>query len=119
MKRIASIWVAAALLMLALALPAQAQAKAGAAIASQRCAKCHGATGNGDGPDLAKLNVTTAPQSWRSKIGMSKWTDREIIDIITLGGKATGNSPVMPAFHDKLTSEQIDDMLAYIRSLAM
>lgn len=49
---------------------------------------------------------------------MQKWSDQEIVDIITKGGKAVNSSPVMPRFGGKLSDAQIQDLLAFIRSLA-
>jgi mono/diheme cytochrome c family protein len=49
---------------------------------------------------------------------MRQWSDKEIVDIITKGGKAVGSSPVMPRFGGKLSDSQIQDLLAFIRSLS-
>lgn len=117
--RTSSYMLAALALLLLLGTSARAaDIKAGAALAAKHCAKCHGANGNGDGPALKKLHSTVSPQSWHNKVAMSKWSDKEIVDMIKLGGKANGYAPVMPKFQGKLTNPQIADLLAYIRSLA-
>ncbi|MGO9061765.1 MAG: c-type cytochrome [Candidatus Binataceae bacterium] len=109
------------LLMLAIGvMPASAagDAAAGAKIFTARCARCHGADGKGNGPDLAKLHPTTSPVDWTRSAVMKQWSDDEILAIITKGGKAVKSSPVMPPFQGKLTNAQIQDLLAFIRTLA-
>jgi mono/diheme cytochrome c family protein len=100
--------------------PARAagDAAAGAKIFAERCARCHGKGGEGNGPDLAKLHPASSPVNWTRSVVMKQWSDAEILAIISKGGKAVGSSPVMPAFAGKLTDAQIQDMLAFIRSLA-
>jgi cytochrome c6 len=109
------------LLMLAIGvMPASAagDAAAGAKIFTARCVRCHGAEGKGNGPDLAKLHPSTSPVDWTNTGVMKQWSDAEIVAIITKGGKAVKSSPVMPAFQGKLTDAQIQDLLAFIRTLA-
>ncbi|HKD67949.1 MAG TPA: cytochrome c [Candidatus Binataceae bacterium] len=115
----------AAILMLVLMLavsvcPAAAagDAAAGAKIFADRCARCHGKGGQGDGPDLAKLHPSSSPVNWTKAVVMKKWSDAEIVEIITKGGKAVNSSPVMPPFGGKLSDAQIQDLLAFIRTLA-
>ena len=100
--------------------PARAagDAAAGAKIYAARCARCHGKGGEGNGPDLAKLHPTSSPVNWTRAVVMKQWSDKEILDIITKGGKAVKSSPVMPPFGGKLSEAQIQDLLAFIRSLA-
>lgn len=97
---------------------AAGDAAAGAKIFAERCARCHGKDGTGNGPDLAKLHPTSSPVNWTRSVVMKQWSDKEIVDIITKGGKAVGSSPVMPPFGGKLSDAQIQDMLAFIRTLA-
>ena len=91
---------------------------AGSKIVARRCAQCHGATGMGDGMALAELNVAVRPVPWPDKPNMTKFSDDQLTQIITLGGKGVGKSGAMPKFQNKLTEEQIADVVAYIRSLA-
>ncbi|SRR5579875_184798 len=114
----------AAVLIIALGLAvlagpvAAGDAAAGRKIFEERCARCHGANGTGNGPDLAKLHPTSSPVNWTNPVVMRQWSDQEIVDIITKGGKAVGSSPVMPRFGGKLSDAQIHDLLAFIRTLA-
>jgi mono/diheme cytochrome c family protein len=89
----------------------------GARIFTADCARCHGREGKGDGPDLVKLQSAVSPDDWTDKESNQELTDSFIIAMITKGGKANGKSRIMPAFGDKLSSQQVQDLLAFIRSL--
>jgi high-affinity iron transporter len=102
----------------ALALPAFAgDAAAGkAAYTANKCEKCHGDGGAGDGPTAAKLKIKVL--NWTDKAAMAKLTDEELHAIIEKGGKAVGKDPKMPGYGKKLDAKAIDDIVAWIRSLA-
>jgi len=89
------------------ALPFVAAAGDGKELYTASCKTCHGADGNGN-PAIAKvMNVTFRPLS--SKEVQSK-TDAELKKIITQGsGKM---KPVT-----KLSPKEVDDVLAYVRTL--
>ena len=89
----------------------------GARIFAANCARCHGRSGKGDGPDLVKLQSAVSPDDWTDKESNQDLTDSFIIAMITKGGKANGKSRIMPAFGDKLSMQQVQDLLAFIRSL--
>jgi mono/diheme cytochrome c family protein len=89
----------------------------GARIFAADCARCHGQQGKGDGPDLVKLQSAVSPDDWTDKESNQELTDSFIIAMITKGGKANGKSRIMPAFSDKLNPQQVQDLLAFIRSL--
>lgn len=95
-----------------------ADAAAGAKIAAVKCAGCHGSDGSGNGPMLQEMGVTTPPVPWTSKAQMAAFPDADVTKIIDQGGAAEGKPPLMPAFGKQLSSTQIADVLAYIRSLA-
>lgn len=80
------------------------------------CAACHGASGKGDGPAAASL--PTKPRDHTDAGYMNKLKDQEIFDFIKRGGQALGKSPLMPPWGGQLTDQQIQDLVAYIRSLA-
>jgi mono/diheme cytochrome c family protein len=110
-----------ALVMIAMFLPAPvlaANVAAGRRVAKRKCAGCHGATGAGDGVMLETLGAPVPPVPWTDKAGMAKFTDQQITDVITHGGKALNASPLMPAFGNQLSSKKIANLVAYIRSLA-
>jgi mono/diheme cytochrome c family protein len=89
----------------------------GAGLFSANCARCHGQGGKGDGPDLVKLQSAVSPDDWTDPESNKGLTDSFIVAMITKGGKANGKSRIMPAFGDKLTAQQVQDLLAFIRSL--
>lgn len=121
----ASVSVAGALAAVAMVLvltlrPAWAtgDGQAGAKIFAQQCARCHGTDGKGDGPDLVKLQAADSPDDLTDKEINRELSDQKIISMVTKGGKANGKSAVMPAFGDKLGAQQIQDLIAFIRSIA-
>jgi mono/diheme cytochrome c family protein len=89
----------------------------GARIFAANCARCHGQGGKGDGPDLVKLQSAVSPDDWTDKESNQELTDSFIVAMITKGGKANGKSRIMPAFGNKLNMQQVQDLLAFIRSL--
>lgn len=95
---------------------AVADLRDGQAIFQAGCAGCHGPRGQGmpdttvgfakpdTFPDFSQCDQTTPEVDidWKS--------------IIRSGGRARGFSPIMPAFGDLLTPEQINAVVRYIRS---
>ncbi len=79
------------------------------------CATCHGATGKGDGPGAAALNPK--PRDLTDKAYMAKLDDRYLSDIITKGGAAAGKSPLMPPWGGALKAEEIQNVIAFVRSM--
>ena len=57
------------------------------------------------------------PTDWTDKAKMSQMTDEYLVNIITKGGESQGKSKLMPAFGDKLSETEVQDVIAYIRSL--
>jgi mono/diheme cytochrome c family protein len=111
---------AAVLIALATSISAAAgegDPERGARIFAANCARCHGRGGKGDGPDLVKLQSAVSPDDWTDKGSNQGLTDSFIVAMITKGGKANGKSRIMPAFADKLNTQQVQDLLAFIRSL--
>jgi mono/diheme cytochrome c family protein len=108
--------VALIVLIARVVLPAQDDVNRGARIFAANCARCHGKEGKGDGPDLVKLQSAVSPDDWTDKESNQELTDSFIVGMITKGGKANGKSRIMPAFGDKLSAQQVQDLLAFIRS---
>jgi hypothetical protein len=65
---------------------------------AQRCAQCHGATGQGDGP--AGKNLQPWPRNFASKEWQASMTDEQIRTVVVRGGQAVGKSAAMPANPD-------------------
>ena len=73
-----------------------------------KCLRCHGEKGKGDGPrawDLSKK-----PADYTDKEKMSKFTDADLKKVVKEGKKP------MPAFGAKLGDEDIAGVVAYIRT---
>lgn len=124
-NRAAGVSVAAALTAVSMVLvltlqPACAagDVEAGAKVFAQQCARCHGRDAKGDGPDLVKLQAAESPDDFTDKEINRELSDQKIILMVTKGGKANGKSAIMPAFGDKLGAQQIQDLIAFIRSVA-
>jgi mono/diheme cytochrome c family protein len=62
-------------------------------IFSERCATCHGADGNGDGP--AAANLKPRPIDFHSRNWQKSVTDDSITKAIVFGGRAVGKSGQM------------------------
>lgn len=92
-----------------------ADAAAGEAKFKQLCATCHGPTGHGDGPASAALNPQ--PRDLSSTEWQDSVDDTHIRTVIKDGGPAVGLSPMMAAFGHSLNDEDLDNLVAYIRSL--
>ena len=82
----------------------------GKAIYEKNCLMCHGAKGNGDGPAAAMMKPR--PEDFL-KPEIRKKSDAELLKTIESGRPGTP----MPAWKDRLAPDQIQDVLAYIRSL--
>ena len=102
--------IVAMLFSLGLADPGFAQASdnivEGGKLAAQHCSRCHAISGAGPSP------LATAPPFSR----LHKTQPPEDLTMVFEGGHLAQHDAVeMPQF--SLTQEQIDDLLAYIRSL--
>lgn len=86
-------------------------AKNGQAVYEQHCLRCHGLALDGNGPDGRFLIVS--PANLQSRRSRAK-TDWELLVTITHG---VIFSP-MHGWRDRLTDEQILDVLSYIRMMA-
>jgi mono/diheme cytochrome c family protein len=82
----------------------------GKAIFKDKCSRCHGPGGLGDGPDgdpeLTEMNLTDPKRAARNSDG--------IVFYKVLNGRGR---PKMPAFKDELTEEQIWTVVTYVQTL--
>jgi cytochrome c oxidase cbb3-type subunit 3 len=92
----------------------------GRAIFVHQCSACHGLTAHGDGPLAASLiaNRNVHPRNLTDSSYVSTRTDRELFAVITEGGGAMGRSTFMPHWGGYLTSEQIKDLVSYVRTIS-
>lgn len=91
-------------------------AEAGKAKFQQFCATCHGAAGAGDGPASAALRPKPR------HLGDAEWQasveDDYLKKVISEGGAAVGLSPMMTPWGHALKGDDLENVVAYIRSLA-
>ncbi len=83
----------------------------GKKVFTDKCQKCHGPKGLGDGPDAdpdhaEDMNLTNPKRAERNTDG--------VVFYKVLNGR---RSPKMPAFKDDLSKEQIWSVVAYAQSL--
>ncbi len=85
--------------------PAKAPTGPGSVAYAKHCARCHGVSGRGDGPDGPALKAPDLTQPEFKK----RATKAEIAEIIKKGRN------VMPPF-DKLPPEVVDQLVTYVRN---
>ena len=78
------------------------------------CVACHGVSGKGDGPGAGVLKPP--PRDHTDRAYMSKLSNKEIGDIIRMGGAPKG-MPQMPS-HPQINGDALADLVAHVRSLS-
>jgi mono/diheme cytochrome c family protein len=86
----------------------------GQAIYKANCVACHGEGGKGDGPGAGVLNPP--PRDHTDYAYMSTLTDKEVADVIKMGGAIKGR-PLMPS-HPAISGTDMDSLVAFIRTLS-
>ncbi len=86
--------------------------KVGRNIFQSRCARCHGKTGEGNGK-MAKIIKNPPPFNLTKSI----MPDEYLRQIISRGGAAMYRSPSMPPWGDELSSNELESVIKYIKSL--
>jgi mono/diheme cytochrome c family protein len=92
-------------------------AKRGRALYEYYCALCHGKRGDADG--FNATNLKTPPTRHTDPILMGTLSDAQVQRIIKEGGQAVGRSAQMPPWGGVLKSQEIADLTAFIRTLAV
>jgi len=80
----------------------------------KNCAACHGESGKGDGPGAGVLKPP--PRDHTDPAYMSTLSDKEIADIIKMGGAIKGK-PLMPS-HPQFKEADLQALVAFVRSLS-
>jgi cytochrome c oxidase cbb3-type subunit 3 len=112
MTRIAACLLAVLIVIMATSwVSAQGRTARGQVLYDEHCARCHGLTGKGDGPDAARLTVP--PANFQSARSRAK-TDFELLTAISYG---IAFSP-MHAWRGKVTDEELLELVRYLRDLA-
>jgi mono/diheme cytochrome c family protein len=82
----------------------------GKKIYADKCARCHGVSGKGDGPKADTLEKK--PANYTDKKKMGEFTDVQLKQVV-LDGKQP-----MPAYKGKMSDKELEDVIAYIRTFA-
>ena len=101
--------------------PYRADAKAvnvGKSAYNQNCARCHGETGHGDGPDAAMLKeqLGAAPTNFHTPAFKAR-ERAEIRKAIADGGAAVGLSEAMPPWSSLFEDKEIDALADHVRNM--
>jgi len=97
-------------------------ATAGKAKYDMFCSSCHGPTGKGDGPVGAALNpkprdFSTGEFKFDTDKDGKAGTDADLKNVIKNGSSAYGGSPMMAPWGATLAEADLDNVVAFIRSL--
>jgi cytochrome c6 len=95
-----------ALCLIGLSAPVWAQGE-GATVFKSKCAGCHSADGSASGAAGKAMHIRDLASA-----DVQKQSDAELTAIIT-NGKGS-----MPAYKDKLTGDQIKELVGFVRGLA-
>jgi mono/diheme cytochrome c family protein len=93
---------------------AEGDAQRGNELFQQYCQGCHGEDGRGGRKD----GFMPRPQNLTKKGYIEELPDEYLFTVITKGGEAVNKSGYMPSFGKKFAKEDIDNLIAFIRSLA-
>ena len=99
---------AALVVALGLLWSSPVQAEPAAATFKTKCAICHSPDGSGSGPTGKALGVPDL----RSDV-VQKLSDAELLGVVT-----NGKNNKMPSYKDKLSADQIKDLVSVVRDLA-
>ncbi|MCB9758451.1 MAG: c-type cytochrome [Alphaproteobacteria bacterium] len=78
------------------------------------CAPCHGEGGAGDGAAAAALNPK--PANFNDPAFWAERDDAHIHKVIKEGGASVGKSPLMAPWGGQFNDEQIDQLVAYLKT---
>ena len=95
--------------------PPSYEMRLGHATFQHYCQNCHGETGAGDG--FNAFNLDPRPRDLSEPSFQKKKTDADLADAIQRGGAGVGLSSMMPPWGHTLTSEQVNQVVLYLRSL--
>ena len=83
----------------------------GRALFKEKCSKCHGRTGLGDGPDAEPEHREHMDLTSQKRADSN--SDGVVFDKVSNGRR----KPKMPTFKDELTQDQIWSVVAYVQTL--
>jgi len=120
-------WQGATAVAMAVTLAAMAVAtvqaapnpKKGRRTYNQYCVPCHGKAGDGNGTRATVENLDPKPRNHTDGKYMNQRTNVQLFKVDREGGKANNFSHIMPQWKHILKDDEIWDVIAYIRSLAV
>ncbi|MBI5816408.1 MAG: cytochrome c [Nitrospinae bacterium] len=118
MKRIVMVSLIAALAVILAAAGTVSAAPKGAGsemIYNTYCVQCHGLKRNGKGVNSPSMAVQ--PRDHTDAKAMGDVPEAQLFKAIKEGGIAVNKSPLMPAWGDVLTDEEINGLTAYLRQV--
>jgi mono/diheme cytochrome c family protein len=89
----------------------------GKALFNTGCSACHGVDGKGAPQQQTEFKRPHTFPNFADCSGTTPETDANWKAVINYGGPGMGYSHIMPAFDKQLSSDQMDDLIAYLRSL--
>jgi mono/diheme cytochrome c family protein len=92
-------------------------AREGRALFRYYCATCHGEDGHGDG--FNAYNLDPKPRDLADPAFQAKRSDSDLLAVIRSGGAVAGLSTGMPPWGRTLNERQLDDLVDYLRTLAV
>lgn len=98
-------------------LPLDYEQEQGKRVFYQHCVWCHADT-TPAGPSN-RSNVTPDPPLMNDGAILNVESDAKLAKIIALGGSAVGKSAMMPPYGSMLRQDEIDDVISYIRVVAV
>jgi mono/diheme cytochrome c family protein len=102
----------------AAAVPALSyEAQQGRDIFMKYCAVCHGTEGKGDG--FNAFNLDPKPRNLTDAQYMKTLTEDRLTQTIREGGRGVNRSSLMPSWGARLTKNEILDVAAFVRTLAV
>jgi len=112
-----SLTIAVSLTILLVGVARAQNAAEGKNLYSTYCVTCHGDRGKGDG--VAAKGLPQKPADHTNGAVMNPLSDKFLLDVISKGGGAVGKSSFMPSWGGALSEQQIRDIVAYIRTIAV
>lgn len=90
----------------------------GRALYAHYCVQCHGAAGDGNGFNAARLSVK--PANHTDRAFMAERSDEKLFDTINLGGAEVAKSTLMPPWGAALADDtKIRSLVLRLRELAL
>jgi len=76
--------------------------------------KCHGTSGKGDGHEAA---LATKPKNFVDCTWMAEFSEQRLFRAVKQSGQAVGLSKDMLPYADALDDDEIQDVLAFVRTM--